>query len=148
MSDFRIGRADSEYLSVRIVGRTNSVRVNWEVNLVEVEVEIVVGGFRGLFRTKLTLGHLAELRDRLAALHSLDLREMAFEPYLAPFNSNLIIKINGDGLGNFKADFDASDEPGNQLLFCLLFDQTEIPEMLKGLDAMLTEYPVLDYGDV
>jgi hypothetical protein len=62
MSNFRIGRADTEYMSVRIVGRTNSALDNWEVNLVDVEVELAVGGFKGLFVVKLTLGHLAELR--------------------------------------------------------------------------------------
>jgi hypothetical protein len=75
------------------------------------------------------------------------LRELAFEPYLSPYNSNLIFKIKGDGPENFIADFDVADEPGNQLEFRLSFNQTEIPEMLNGLDAMLTEYPVLDYGD-
>jgi len=134
-------------MSVRIVGRTNNVRDNWEVNLLDVEVEIAVGGFRGLFGAKLTLGHLARLRNELAQLHSRDLRELAFEPYLSPYNSNLIFKIKGDGLGNFTADFDVADEPGNQLEFRLSFDQTEIPEMLNGLDAMLIEYPFLDNSD-
>jgi len=147
MSNFRIGRADTEYMSVRIVGRTNNVRDNWEVNLLDVEVEIAVGGFRGLFGAKLTLGHLARLRNELAQLHSRDLRELAFEPYLSPYNSNLIFRIKGDGLGNFTADFDVADEPGNQLEFRLSFDQTEIPEMLNGLDAMLIEYPFLDNSD-
>ena len=148
MSYFRIGKADSEHMSVRIVGRTNPVRDNWEVNVVDVEVEIVVGGFTGLFGAKLSLGHLASLRDGLARLHSFDLQEMAFEPYLSPFNSNLVFRIKGDGLGNFSADFDVFDEPGNQLKFWLSFDQTEIPAMLTGLDAMLTEYPFLDYGNI
>jgi len=147
MSNFRIGRADTEYMSVRIVGRTNNVRDNWEVNLLDIEVEIAVGGFRGLFGAKLTLGHLARLRNELAQLHSRDLRELGFEPYLSPYNSNLIFKIKGDGLGNFTADFDVADEPGNQLEFRLSFDQTEIPEMLNGLDAMLIEYPFLDNSD-
>lgn len=148
MSDFRIGRTDTEYISVRIVGRTNNVRENWEVNLVDVEVKIAVGGFSGLFGAKLTLGHLASLRNELAQLHSFDLQELAFEPYLSPYNSNLIFRIKGDGLGNFTADFDVADEPGNQLEFRMSFDQTEIPQMLNELDAMLTEYPFLDHGDI
>ena len=147
MSNFRIGRAETEHMSLRIVGRTTNVPDSWEVNLMDVEVEIVAGGFKGLFRVKLALGHLAQLRDELAQLHSLDLRELAFEPYVSPYNSNLIFRIKGDGLGNFTADFDVADEPGNQLEFRLLFNQTEIPEMLAGLDAMLTEYPFLDYSD-
>jgi len=147
MSNFRIGRTDTEYVSVRIVGRTKNVQENWEVNLMDVEVELAVGGFKGLFGAKLARGHLASLRDELAQLHSSDLRELAFEPYLSPYNSNLIFRIKGDGLGNFTADFDVADEPGNQLEFRLSFDQTEIPEMLKGLDAMLTEYPFLGHSN-
>ena len=148
MSDFRIGRADTEYISVRIVGRTKPVRDNWEVNVLDVEVKIAVGGFTGLFGAKLTVGHLVALRNELAQLHSFDLRELAFEPYLAPFDSSLVFTIKGDGLGNFSADFDVLDEPGNQLKFRLSFDQTEIPEMLNGLDAMLAEYPFLDHSDI
>ena len=148
MNHFRIGRADTEHISVRIVGRAKNVRDNWEVNVVDVEVEIVVGGFSGLFGAKLSLGHLASLRDGLARLHSFDLQEMTLEPYLALYNSNLVFKIKGDGLGNFTADFDVFDEPGNQLRFCLSFDQTEIPAMLTGLDAMLTEFPFLDHGNI
>ena len=146
MNNFRIGRTDTEYFSVRIVGRHNAVRDDWEVNLVDIEVELAAGGFRGLFRAKTTLGHLASLRNELAQLHSFDLQELAFEPYLSPFDSNLLFKIKGDGLGNFIADFDVSDEPGNQLEFRLSFNQSEIPEMLNGLDAMLTEYPFLDHS--
>ena len=114
--------------------------------MVDVEVELAVGGFRGLFVAKASVPHLSSLRDQLAQLHSFDLQELAFEPYLSPFDSNLLFKIKGDGLGNFIADFEVSDEPGNELEFRLSFDQSEIPEMLNGLDAMLTEYPFLDYS--
>lgn len=143
---FRIGRTDTEYFSLRIVGRHNTDRHDWEVNLVDVQVQLAAGGFRGLFGAKITLGHLAELRDQLAQLHSFDLQELAFEPYLSPYDSNVVFKIKGDGQGNFTADFDVLDEPGNQLEFRLSFDQSEIPEMLNGLDAMLTEYPYLDHS--
>ena len=53
MSNFRIGRTATEYVSVRIVGRTKNVQENWEVNLMDVEVELAVGGFKGLFGAKL-----------------------------------------------------------------------------------------------
>ena len=146
MNNFRIGRTDTEYFSLRILRRIKTVPDDWQVNAVDVEVELAVGGFRGLFVAKASVPHLSSLRDQLAQLHSFDLQELAFEPYLSPLNSNLLFKIKGDGLGNFIADFDVSDEPGNELEFRLSFDQSEIPEMLTGLDAMLTEYPFLDYS--
>ena len=44
-------------------------------------------------------------------------RTLAFEPYLEPFDSNVVFRIKGDGLGNFSADLNVFDEPGNQQKF-------------------------------
>ena len=148
MSEFRIGTAGSEFLSLRILGRAKVDRDDWKINLVNVAVQIVVGGFSGLFAAKLSLGDLASLRDGLSRLYSFDLREMAFEPHLDPYNSQLVFKIEGDGLGNFTASGEAAAEPGNGLMFSLSFDQTEIPAMLNGLDSILLEYPFLDHAGI
>ena len=144
MGEFRIGRTESECLSVRILGRTHPGRVDWEANWLNAEVEIRAGGFRGLFGANLLVGELSSLRDDLSRLYSFELREAAFDAY----DGQLSIKIKGDGLGNFTAECDAMDEDGCRLTFSLSFDQTEIPKTLRGLEALLREYPFLGTGDI
>ena len=57
----------------------------------------------------------------------------------------LSIKARGDGHGHITADCEAMDEAGigNTLQFTLKFDQTDIPEVLQGLDAILQKFPVI-----
>src|SRR3712207_8032910 len=60
-------------------------------------------------------------------------------PYTTLFRSydgQLEISFEGDGLGNFEAECEAFDEGSNQLKFMLSFDQTEIPALLRALDAV------------
>jgi len=56
--------------------------------------------------------------------------------------------IMGDRLGHFTAKCRALDQAGvgNRLSFNQAFEQTEIPEILQGLDAAVREYPVVRRG--
>ena len=62
----------------------------------------------------------------------------------------LRVSITGDSLGHFTAECEAVDQAGigNRLSFSLSFDQTEIPAILKGLDAIVREYPVIGNPDI
>ena len=62
----------------------------------------------------------------------------------------LSIRIIGNSLGHFTARCEALDQVGigNRLIFSLEFDQTEIPEMLKGLDVVAREYPVIGKPEI
>lgn len=57
----------------------------------------------------------------------------------------LSIDIAGDGKGHFRADCVAVDMPGtgNRLTFEIEFDQTDLPEILGGLDAISRAFPVV-----
>jgi hypothetical protein len=144
MSEFRIGRDEFEYLSERVRRRAHPDRDDWEVNWLSAEVEVRVGGFRGRFGTRLLAGELVSLRNDFSRLYSFATRETAFDAY----DGQLSIKIKGDGLGNFTAECDVLDEASSRLIFSLSFDQTEIPAILKGLEAILKEYPFVDAGDI
>jgi hypothetical protein len=144
MSEFRIGRTDSRYLSLRILGRAYHDRDDWEANWLIAEVEIGAGGFRGRFGANFLAGEVSSLRHDLSRLYAFDSREAAFNAY----DGQLAIQFKGDGLGNFTAECDALDEGSSRLIFSLSFDQTEIPAILKGLDAVLKEYPLTGKDDI
>ena len=57
----------------------------------------------------------------------------------------LSIDIAGDGKGHFRADCVAVDMPGtgNRLTFEIEFDQTDLPEIHGGLDAISRAFPVV-----
>jgi hypothetical protein len=57
----------------------------------------------------------------------------------------LAIEIKGDGKGHFHAACVAVDQAGigNRLTFGLDFDQTELPEILGGVDAICAAFPVV-----
>jgi hypothetical protein len=54
------------------------------------------------------------------------------------------INMRGDRLGHFEIECVAMDEPGtgNQLEIRMGFDQTYIPDLLRQLDNIISEYPI------
>ena len=141
MAGFRIGRDDSEYLSVKILGRSNAAQDYWDGNWVNVDIEIDAGCFRGRCSAYLRAEELKDFHDAIARLYSFDSKEAKFKT----MEEQLSINISGDGLGHFTADCEAVDQVGigNRLNFTLFFDQTEIPTILKGLEVVVKEYPVI-----
>ena len=57
----------------------------------------------------------------------------------------LTIDIEGDGKGHMRARCEADDNPGigNRLTFEIDFDQTDVPSILRQLDACCSAYPVI-----
>ena len=147
MIGFRIGRSDSEYLNVQITGRSHPGSQDyWDGNWVNADIEIDAGSFRGRYGAYLRAEELKDFRDALARLYSFDSKEAKFET----MEGQLIIRVTGNGLGHFVAECEALDQAGicNRLIFSLEFDQTEIPEMLKGLDVVAREYPVIGKPEI
>lgn len=105
------------------------------------EVRIAAGGFSGSFRAFLRIGELAEFRAQLAVLYD----RLDGEAVLDSVEGWIRAVVRGDGRGGLEARCEASDDPaiGNRLRFLLLLDQTYIPGILDGLDAILGRHPVV-----
>lgn len=141
MNGFRIGRNVSEYLNVQVTGRSHPDSQDyWDGNWVNANIEIEAGNLRGRYGAYLRVEELKDFRDAIARLHSFDSNEAKFET----MEEQLRINITGNGLGHFRAECEALDQAGigNRLIFSVELDQTEIPEILKGLDAVARDYPV------
>jgi hypothetical protein len=141
MIGFRIGKEDSQYLSVQITSRSYpSSQDYWDGNWVNAVIEIDLGSFRGRYSAYLRAEELKGFHNALSNLYSFHAQEAKFET----MEEQLSIRIVGDGLGHFTAECEALDQTGigNRLRFSLEFDQTDIPSILKGLDGVVEKYPI------
>jgi hypothetical protein len=139
---FRIGVSNREHVIVRATRRerpeaSDSSDGNW----VSATLRIAAGAFRGEFEAQLRAEEFVGFRDQLRPLRESLKGHAKFETT----EGWLTIDVQGDGKGHFRAACVAMDEPGigNQLAFGLDFDQTELPEILRGLDAICAAFPVV-----
>jgi len=146
MTDFRIGKEDSEHLIVKITGRSHAAQDFWDGNWVNADIQINAGNFHGHYTAYLRTEELKAFRDAVSRLYSFDSKEAKFKT----MEEQLSINISGDGLGHFTAKCEALDQAGigNRLIFSLFFDQTEIPQILKELDTTLRKYPIIGKPDI
>jgi hypothetical protein len=109
-------------------------------NMLAVNATVVAGRFRGFLETQLRTDELARFRDIIREMY----KRLRGEWHQEFLGSGLDFKIKGDGLGHFTMTCVADDSPGmgNELTFEIGFEQTAIPEMLKALDRVISNFPV------
>ncbi|WP_394844908.1 hypothetical protein LZC95_48665 [Pendulispora brunnea] len=137
-----LGATDGEHLAVRARRRSHADCADyWDGNWLDCAIEVCAGGFRGSMNADLRAEEFVEFRDALGALH----RRLAGTATFQTMERWLTIKVVGDGRGHFEADCELRDAPGtgNRLHCTLGFDQTELPLMLRGLDAIVDAFPVV-----
>ena len=138
---FRIGLSDDAHVVVSPTRRERPEATDyWDGNWVHATVTIAAGAFRGSFEAQLRADEFARFRDELRSLY----RTLAGRAVFAPMEPWLKIEIEGDGKGHFRASCEAHDRPGtgNKLTFSVDFDQTDLPAILAGLDAVCEAFPV------
>lgn len=117
----------------------------WDGNWLDAKVSVQTGAFSGRYGASLRSDEFARFLDGLQQVYSS--LGTSFPTYGAEFSSlekQLSIAVSGDALGHFTAQCVAVDNfgVGNRLEFELTFDQTEIPAMIDGLEAIMEAFPV------
>lgn len=138
----RIGGSKREHLVVSPSRREfPDLNDYWDGNWIFATVSIAARAFRGEFEAQLRAEELVGFRDQLRPLHEKLVGGAKFET----MESWLTIDVQGDGKGHFHAACVALDRPGtgNRLTFGLDFDQTELPEIVRGPDAICAAFPVV-----
>jgi hypothetical protein len=139
---FRIGSSNIAHVMVSPSRRQHpEAHDYWDGNCVYADVQITAGAFRGEFEAQLRAEEFVCFREELRQLYDSLTRSAVFKP-MEPW---LLIDIEGDGKGHFLARCEAWDQLGigNKLAFTIDFDQTELPEILRGLDAIRDAFPVV-----
>ena len=115
-------------------------QLDWDRNWVKTKVIVKGGAFSGQFTADLMTTDF-ELFKR--DLKNLD-KDFKGTAKLSPLEGQLIININGDGLGHFETKCNVTDQPGygGTLSFSLSFDQTELPRLINELDKITKAFPI------
>lgn len=139
---FRIRGLNREHVIVHPTGRERPEASDyWDGNWVYATVTVAARAFRGEFEAQLRAEEFVRFRDQLQVLYETLKGGAKFET----MEGWLTVDIQGDGKGHFRAACIAVDQPGigNRLAFALDFDQTELPEILRGVDAICAAFPVV-----
>jgi hypothetical protein len=138
---FRIGRANAHVIVSPNRRAFPEAAEYWDGNWVYATVSIAAGGFRGDFEARLRTEEFVRFRDELRPLHD----NLVGRATFATMEEWLSLDVAGDGNGHFHADCIAVDMAGtgNRLTFAIDFDQTDLTEILKGLDAITKTFPVI-----
>jgi hypothetical protein len=139
---FRIGGSDDDHVIVRPSRRLfPELNDYWDGNWICATVDIAAGSFRGEFEGQFRNEEFVRFRDQLRVLYE----RIKGGARLETLEGQLAISVEGDGKGHFHAACVALDQPGigNRLTFGLDFDQTELPDILRGLDATCAAFPVV-----
>lgn len=137
---FTIGKRSSDFLAVQVQRRSHPQATDfWDGNWLAARVEVGAGRFHGTFGADFRTTEFREFEAALSRLHRLLEGDAAFET----MEQQVKILVRGDGLGHFEARCTVLDEPGigNRLEFVLSFDQTEIPEIVRGLSSVSEAFP-------
>jgi hypothetical protein len=113
----------------------------WDGNWIDCVITATAGGFRAEYTACLRAEELAGFRGDLERLH----RDLEGRGGFKSMEEWLTIEVVGDGRGHFKGPCRLHDRAGggNTLRFDVEFDQTEIPAMLKQLQKIGSDFPVL-----
>lgn len=138
---FLLGRESSSHVSVTVTAREYShVHDYWDGNWVYATVRASGGAFRGEYEALLRTDEFAALRKGLAHLHEKLEGTARFES----MEEWLVLHIEGNRRGGLVATCEARDAAGNgnTLTFEISLDQTDLPAIVAGLDAILEAFPV------
>ena len=116
-----------------------NAEMDWDANWVKGFVNVKAGGFSGEFKADFMTVDFESFKTELIKLYE-NLNG------IATFNtleSQVEIKIIGDGIGHLSAECEVTDYAGmgNKLQFKINFDQTHIPKILKQLEKIINRFP-------
>lgn len=144
MSAVRIKGEPADSLSLTVHRRTRSATGEyWDDNWLDCTADVVAGKFHGTVTGRIRADELRRFRDDVARLYDRLQGQVVFET----MEQWIRVEISGDGRGHFAARCMVCDDlaGGNTLDFRLHFDQTYLPGIIRELDAVLAEFPVLGH---
>lgn len=145
-TELLIGSRESEFLCVRPNLRAHpDTHDYWDANWLTTEIELAASAFRAFYLACLRVDELIRFRDQLTALY----QTLDGHAEFTTLDDWLSIDIVGDGLGHFATKCKARDDVGfgNSLRFSLHFDQTQIPEIVNGLNQTIDRFPLIGNRD-
>ncbi|HEX9996070.1 MAG TPA: hypothetical protein VGB45_02930 [Abditibacterium sp.] len=124
--------------SIKSDNSSDHLSISWKPSRYKfdnAEVEIKAGNFGGKYECEIMSDDMESLLIELRKLYVSLSGTLEFQA----METQLELKITGDGRGHFEAECEAQESwNGSCLIFTLKFDQTHIPRMIRELDEMLS----------
>lgn len=110
-------------------------------NWISCDIDVAVGGFRGRVNADLRSEEFLRFRNEARDLYV----RLNGTANFSTMEGWLTIRLIGEGRGHIAAECELHDQPGcgNRLTFKLQFDQTYLPDLITGLERIVSEFPVL-----
>ena len=139
---FRLCGDDGDFLEIVVGHPTQSDTDDyWDANWISAGIRVEVGSFKGHVAASLRREDFPVFRDGLKKLYT----DLAGEAKFTTLEEWIELEITGDGRGHFTAGGFVIDNlwGKNRLVFEIQFDQTELPRLIKELNAIVAQRPVL-----
>jgi hypothetical protein len=139
---FRLGAQDGSFVIVRPTRWEvpESTGHSWDADWLHANVEVRAGAFHGEVEALLRSDDFVRFVDGLRVLYE----KLSGVATFDTLEHWLRIDVRGDGKGHLHADCLAMDEPGtgNRLAFEISFDQTDLPPLIRDLEAICRAFPI------
>jgi len=138
---FALGAEQHERLEIEVGGyESEPTGQFYDDNWLPTTVSVKVGGFLGQFNAEFMSGDFSRFLSQLSVLYDTLRGKAEFNT----LEGQLLLVLEGDGRGHIDVHGEAMDRvgDGNQLLFDLKLDQTQLAQTIKELRKIVTEYPV------
>jgi len=114
--------------------------LDWDKNWIRSRITVKGGAFSGQFYCDLMTTDFELFKRALNKTYNSLNQQAEFNT----LESQIQIKIVGDGLGHFTVDCQVVDEVGigNKLNVEMTFDQTQIPNFIRQLDKIVKQFPI------
>jgi hypothetical protein len=141
-----IGFENGDHIILKLHGKSAPLTADyWDGNWHPAEIFVKAGAFSG----HLSLSQNIQLRSEEFECFLKELEPM-YESLkgtakFATMEDWIELNISGDGRGHMVAKGYIIDEhvDGNKLNFVIKFDQTALPDTIKSLKLLLSDYPVV-----
>lgn len=121
--------------------------VDWDKNWIKTQVTIKGGKFSGQYFGDFMTVDYEKFKQELSILYD----NLQGTANFNDLEGYLELKITGDGIGHFKVDVKACDQPGvnaSELTFTMGFDQSEIKDLVNQLDRITNQFPITGDFDI
>jgi hypothetical protein len=141
MREVRIGDSRND-VSIIVSGRERPASTDFhDGNWLSATVSVSAGAWRGEYRANLRTEDFRSFLDEVRSLRDMPEGKAEFNP-MEPW---IVLQLEGDGRGRVAVTGQADDRvaTGNKLSFHFDVDQTFLPSLIRDLESLLAEFPVI-----
>jgi hypothetical protein len=128
------------FIRIDLIGFNHpNAELDWDKNWLKGLVKVKAGGFSGEFKADFMTVDFLSFKNELKKLYD----KLNGVATFYTLESQVEIKIVGDGIGHLNAECEVMDNAGtgNKLEFEINFDQTHIPKIITQLEKITNRFP-------